>query len=148
VLYREAASAWEYLGGTYDEESKTIKTVTDSLGRFGVFAVSPTSTKDVEALLTLTLTPRAFSPAGGTLRGELSVGFTLAEPGPATIKIYNVAGRLVRVLTENQTMVSGANVVTWTGRDYDERIVPSGLYVVTVEAGGRIAKSTVAVVNQ
>ena len=45
-------------------------------------------------------------------------------------------------------MSAGSNVVTWTGRDYNERIVSSGLYIIIVEAADRSLKNTVAVVNQ
>jgi len=45
-------------------------------------------------------------------------------------------------------MSSGSNVVTWNGQDYDGSVVPSGMYIVTVEAAGRARKNTIAVVNQ
>ena len=45
-------------------------------------------------------------------------------------------------------MNQGSNAVVWDGRDYDGNVVVSGLYIVTVEAGSKMAKKTVGVMNK
>jgi len=53
---------------------------------------------------------------------------------PAQIKIYNVAGELVRTLLD-QPVRAGQQTVNWDGRDQNGRVVGSDVYVIILEAG-------------
>ncbi len=64
------------------------------------------------------------------------------------IEVYNRSGQLERVLEPGRTMRAGRQVVTWDGRDHAGRILPSGLYIVAIDADGKTAHKTVAVVNR
>lgn len=60
------------------------------------------------------------------------------EPGnlsvkQGTIKIYNLTGQMVRVLG-NQTGDDGRFQVNWDGKDGDNRILPSGIYLYRLES--------------
>lgn len=52
----------------------------------------------------------------------------------ASLKIYDITGRLVRVLSSN--LHSLKEVVVWDGKDGWGRFVPSGVYLCRVEGGG------------
>lgn len=92
------------------------------------------------------MTPRVFSPTGGFAAEELAVGFSLGRSGPVTAKVFNRAGRLVRVLITGEPRNAGANIVRWDGRDSGGSIVEPGLYLVYVESNGQRQQETVGVV--
>lgn len=58
------------------------------------------------------------------------------QPGscPAVIKIYNVAGQLIRTLTLASAR-EGKNHILWDGKDDRNQVVSSGIYFYRVEAG-------------
>jgi len=59
-------------------------------------------------------------------------------PGPAAVslRIYDIAGHLVDVLVDGETVAAGTHSATWTGRDSQGRAMPSGTYFYRLEAGG------------
>jgi hypothetical protein len=68
--------------------------------------------------------------AGASLRFDVPAG-----GGTVLIGAYDVAGRLVRVLTRGPHP-AGRGTVAWDGRDDEGRQVPAGLYLVRMEAPG------------
>jgi flagellar basal-body rod modification protein FlgD len=96
----------------------------------------------------LDVQPRAFSPKGTTFDDRAAISFTLGGPGgDAKVSVYDRSGRLVRRVFAG-ALGAGRNVVYWDGRDGNGDTVPSGVYVVTVEAGGDTDVAAVAVVNR
>jgi hypothetical protein len=61
--------------------------------------------------------------------GSLSISYSLAESGAASLEIWSVDGRRLRTLTEG-TAPAGAYRVTWDTQDHRGRDVPSGAYFV------------------
>jgi len=57
------------------------------------------------------------------------VHFELARPQQARVAIYDVTGRLVKMLADGQ-LGSGPHMRVWRGRDESGRQVPSGAYYV------------------
>jgi hypothetical protein len=72
--------------------------------------------------------PNPFNP-GTTIR------YTVSERGPATLRIYDVRGRLVRTLTD-RVLAPDQYTVTWDGKDDAGHGVPSGVYFYRLEANG------------
>jgi 1,4-alpha-glucan branching enzyme len=66
--------------------------------------------------------------------GGLRIAFDLASPAPARVAVYDVAGRLVRVV-DDSARPSGRNEVAWDGRNDAGQSVAAGVYVVRVESG-------------
>ena len=62
------------------------------------------------------------------------IRFGLREPGHVSLRIYDTAGRLVRVLVEEDRDASHYTE-EWDGRDKAGRTVASGVYFYRVEAG-------------
>lgn len=71
--------------------------------------------------------PNPFNPST-TLR------FDIAHSGPASLRIHDVRGRLVRSLWAG-AVGAGTHTSTWDGRDDRGLAVASGVYVVRLEAG-------------
>ena len=66
-----------------------------------------------------------------------------------TARIFNLSGRLKRVIEpEVSNNISGNQVLVWDGKDFDGKVVKSGLYIVTLEKESTILKTTVGVLNR
>lgn len=63
------------------------------------------------------------------------VAFDLARNAHVSVKIYDVAGRLVKVLESGRDFAAGLHQVTWNGSDNTGRTVASGVYHARVEDG-------------
>jgi len=70
--------------------------------------------------------PNPFNPA-------TAVKFTLDKPGNVSLKIYNVAGQLVKTLLDNVDMNGGSHTV-----GVDLSGVTSGTYFYVLQQGNRI----------
>jgi len=66
--------------------------------------------------------PNPFNP-------RTAVAFSLAVPGPVTLRIYDPSGRLVRTLAGGETLSTGRHSFHWDGRDDGGRISPAGVYL-------------------
>ncbi|MDZ7335169.1 MAG: hypothetical protein ONB13_00165 [candidate division KSB1 bacterium] len=147
-IYRfiPATKSWHRLGGTISRDEKKITTASTTLG---IFALYCDLTRGVRvSIANVNCQPRIFSPQGGGYDSQTAISFDLGEQAPVTIKIYNAAGRLVRYLTENQWMAYGSNVVYWDGKDQWGEFCVSGLYIVTVQARGKLESKTVVISNK
>lgn len=65
----------------------------------------------------------------------LTVGIPGTEAIPLTIRIHSLSGNLVRDLVR-ETAEPGEYAVGWDGTDRDGRLVPAGVYVAVMTAGG------------
>jgi hypothetical protein len=147
ALYRQSDDgSWRAVGGTPESGGARLTIPLQSPGRYALFSGS-TTPAGAEWLSTLSLSPRVFSPTGGFASSDIAISFTMGAPGPATVKIYNRAGRLVRTVAESQSFAAGANLVRWDGRGRDGDVVASGLYLVAVEAQGETRTAALSVVK-
>ena len=65
-----------------------------------------------------------------------SVDIATTATGPVTIKIYTIAGLLVRTLVRDEAL--NGVPATWDFKNDDGDLVASGLYVVSTDVGGTI----------
>jgi len=65
------------------------------------------------------------------------IRFELSRPQQARVAIYDVTGRLVKILADGH-LEAGPHTRVWQGRDSGGRKVPSGAYYVRLVADGRI----------
>jgi len=144
--YNETKDKWNLRGGTVSVENNTISTTITELGRYGLFENLMIGVES--SLSAINCEPRMFSPQGGGYDTKTTISFELGKDSDVTIKIYNGAGRLVRLLKESETMPIGNNVVYWDGKDEQGRFCVSGLYIVTVQSKKKIATKTIVVLNK
>jgi flagellar hook assembly protein FlgD len=67
-------------------------------------------------------------------RSETLLEFGLPAPGYARIRVFDLAGRLVRRLLD-EPRPAGIQGVTWDGTDDQGRRAASGVYFVDIQAG-------------
>jgi hypothetical protein len=76
-------------------------------------------------------------------RGTTSLAFTLAEGGPATLTVHDVAGRRVATLLDG-VLPSGRHSATWEGVGDAGAPLPSGIYFLRLEtAVGAVTRKVV-----
>jgi len=64
------------------------------------------------------------------------VAFDLPSPERVKVRIYDLAGRLVRVLADGELRARGAQEIRWDGRDGNGQASAQGLYFVRLETPG------------
>ena len=69
-------------------------------------------------------------------RSWTMLGFTLPQAGPARLEVFDPAGRKVADLLSGE-LPAGTHNVAWQGRDDRGGLLPSGRYVLRLEASGR-----------
>ena len=95
--------------------------------------------------------PRIFSPGGsGSIFEftETNIIYALEEEEDVTARIFNLSGRLKRVIKPEFASQAGNQIMNWDGRDTNGNIVPSGLYIVTLEKKDTVLRTTVGVINR
>lgn len=71
------------------------------------------------------------------VRGEARFRFTLAARGPARLAVHDISGRRVATLVDGET-AAGTHEARWNGRDASGAAAASGVYIVSLSAGGRV----------
>ncbi len=62
-----------------------------------------------------------------------SIVFTLDRAGSASLRVFDVSGRLVRTLVDGP-LAAGGHTASWDGRDTSGRLVASGVYSYVLES--------------
>jgi hypothetical protein len=88
------------------------------------------------------LAPNSPNPFASTTR----IRFGLAEAGVATVRIYDVAGRLVRTLVED-AHPAGNHAAVWDGKNHRGNKVPGGVYFCRVEVGSFVQTRKMVVIR-
>ena len=103
-----------------------------------VSAVNDDASAPPPATILATIYPNPFNP-------RTVIAFELAETGPIELAIYDLGGRLVRVM-ESGTQSAGRHESTWDGQDNAGRAVPTGTYFcrLSTAQGSQTRKLTLA----
>ncbi len=99
-------------------------------------APTPTGTGEDAALdvpRTTVLYPNIPNPFNPATR----IRFDLAEDGRVVLRIYDVAGRRVRTLLDEDMAAGHNRSVVWNGLDDDGQRASSGVYFYRLDAGGK-----------
>jgi hypothetical protein len=101
-------------------------------------------------LLSIDVHPQLIVPGSIDTRGVAEISYTCGAPGQmATIEIFDIAGRMVKTITENAN-IAGQGSFQWHGRNDHGQFVDMGYYIVRVETFGLngeigMIKETIAV---
>ncbi len=101
--------------------------LTGIFGEDGVVTSTPSVAR--RALVLHEPVPNPFNP-------RVTLRYELAQSGPAKLSIYDLRGRLVRVLL-NKNLPPGSGSAQWDGKDGSGHTAASGVYSVVLEAGGQ-----------
>ena len=86
----------------------------------------------------------AVSPTPFNARARLAI--TSAHGGQASLAVYDVRGRLARDFGRLD-LVPGVNQVEWDGRDDDDRICATGVYLVQCRLGQEVVAAKLLIVK-
>ncbi len=102
---------------------------------------STTGVGDGRGVTALVAGPLAPNP----LRSGTRMEFSLPVDEPVWASVYDTAGRRVRVIHDGVTMLAGAHVLDWDGRDDRGAAVGSGIYFIALRtpAESHTAKAVV-----
>ena len=92
--------------------------------------VSGVETRDIQVQGTMLNDPfpNPFNP-------QTTIAFEIPEQQTVTLRVFDMAGRLVRNLITTEPHTPGRHEVVWNGRDDTGRQVASGTYFYRLEAG-------------
>lgn len=69
----------------------------------------------------LRVQPNPFNP-------RTTISFGVPEPGRVSLRIYDLSGRMVQTLLDQELDATALHTVIWDGRDAHGKLVPSGVY--------------------
>ncbi len=75
-----------------------------------------------------------------------TVVLSLSQGGPASVRVFDVAGRTVRTLLEG-VQPAGERVLAWDGRDDGGTALSAGVYLLRLDAGGHSETRSVRLVK-
>ncbi|MFO7607874.1 MAG: FlgD immunoglobulin-like domain containing protein [Candidatus Krumholzibacteriia bacterium] len=116
-----------------------VRLFQDVMAWFG-YAVNAVDVSPVPAAgsFAVTVRPNPFNPA-------TTIAWTAAAAGHLTVKVFDVRGRLVRVLHDGPAAATGA--VAWDGRDDGGAAASSGVYFYELRHGDRVRVGKLALVK-
>ena len=139
------------IGGTIISVNSVpyLQSELSELGVYAAFKADSLFELDSANTTIITCQPRIFSPAGSVFEfPHTNILFDLPSTDNVTARIFNLSGKIKRTIKPENSMGPGKNVIVWDGKDFDGSIVPSGLYIVTLEASESILRTTVGVLNR
>ncbi len=131
-IYHHDGSAWQDVTVAVDEINDTVYGRVATLSPFAIaepFAAVGTPTSTATVALEQNV-PNPFNPT-------TSIAYRVPTSGPVTLRVFNVAGELVRTLVD-EAVTKGSHRVTWHGRDNRGRQVASGVYFYQLVAGQQV----------
>ena len=69
-----------------------------------------------------------------------TIRYSVAEQGHVELKIYNVAGRLVKTLVNGQQK-AGSYTIEWDSKDTNGKLLPSGIYFVELKVDDKFTQA-------
>ena len=78
--------------------------------------------------------------------GAMTFSYQLASDARTSLKVYNLAGQLVRTLVDG-SISAGTHEMVWNGRSDSGKRVPTGVYLVRFESGTYTATKKAVVVR-
>ncbi|MBU1261626.1 hypothetical protein KJ640_01550, partial [bacterium] len=120
--YDEVERVWIKVGGVVDPVNNTI---TFWVNHISIFALGVDTKPSQVTELSVYLTRNPFRLAEGTI-----FKFELPKPGKVYLRIFDLAGDLVREVLAGHHYPAGENSVNWNGwNDASDKYVGSGIYI-------------------
>ncbi len=118
-----------------------------------LLVVSKQDSKEKSTTKTIEVSNSPFFPYGD-ISGRPTLGkikYNVPDSSRITLRVFDVRGRLVRVLIDQEVDTDGEGSVTWNGTDESgDTLVPVGIYICYIEAlsenTGKVTKGTDTIV--
>ena len=128
-----------FTGSVWDTQSDILgQPVLEGNANFDVstnsLRVALTQKSVGEIVRAIEFNPSVFTPNGDGINDHIAIKYTviqISEPKPVEVAIYDLAGRLVRVLADRE-QTGGIYTEMWDGRSDSGEAVPPGSYVVSL----------------
>ena len=146
AVFELSGETWNRLGGTVDVGEHKISVMLQKAGTYGLFEALDTG--GILEISDIACQPRIISPSGTLYPATTDISFKLGTSATVNVRIYSVSGNLIREISKDRRLNAGLNTVQWNGRDRNVQAVTDGIYIVVIEAGGKAANKTVAVLNR
>lgn len=75
--------------------------------------------------------------------GSTTIKYSIRQPGPARLEVYDVLGRHIRSLVDQHMATPGTREASWDGRDANGRPAAPGVYFLKLRAAGNEAATRV-----
>ena len=137
---------WVRLGGTVDETAHKIVVGIQLPGVYALFE-SPADEEE-PGVFEITCQPRIISPSGGIYPAATDITFRLGASSRVSVRIYSTSGNLVREIEKERELKAGWNAVKWNGTNRTGQFARNGIYIVAIDAEGKTANKTVAVLQR
>jgi hypothetical protein len=98
----------------------------------GCYEWAPSTAGDdspTRPVLSASASPNPFNPS-------TTISYSLPQSGRAVLSIYDIRGRVVRMLM-NETQEAGEHTAMWNGTDDNGRALASGVYLYRLDANGK-----------
>jgi len=66
----------------------------------------------------------------------VNIRYEISDGSPASLKIYDASGRLVKTLLRAESSRDRVGNIVWRGDDENGSLLPSGVYFVRLETRG------------
>jgi len=87
------------------------------------------------------------APRPNPASGRAVIAFELPREQTVTLRVHDVAGRVVCTMAAGGRLAPGPHTFEWDGRDESGAAAPAGIYVVRLEAGGRALARRLALIR-
>jgi hypothetical protein len=119
-----------------------------SFGKYAVVGIQDLPPATEPIFKDFNCKPRAFSSLTNGYINQTHITFTLGLQAAVSIKIYNIAGRLIRTVINQQILFPGENAIPWDGTNDEGKKCTSDLYIVHLSAAGKEEIKSIAIVNK
>ncbi len=109
---------------------------------FSIFQSTQTGQDFVGRSYGVSLVNNLFNPLAG---GQAAITYSV-DTGQVVIRLYTLQGRLIRKLVD-EYRAAGSYTVNWDGRNEDNEVVASGIYLMRIEAEGVKQTRRIAVIK-
>jgi len=76
-----------------------------------------------------------------------TISFDLGSPQPVSVRVFDVAGRLVRTLAAGGELGTGSHSLMWNGASDSGALAHAGIYFIRVSAGSAVQTRRVAIIR-